>query len=357
LSICIMTSVFSIGEVSASATNGTCGDDLTYVLDDNGTMTISGTGTILDLDGGGTAFRQSIKKIEINAPITRIENFTFNTCDIQEIIIPETVTSIGENAFYLCDRLQKIFLYDNIKSIEEEAFLGCSNLREIFYAGSKNQWSSVNIGISNDRFEHIPVTYNSNISDFYKTTSLVSYEYSDVKTGNSIVEQGTLEGNTNWILYDNGTLVIGGYGEMERFYSGSSKAPWHSLKSQIKSVIINEGITNISSASFFECSNLEKIVIPNSIAEVENDAFEECVNLKKVYYEGDLESWLHIDFSFGSVSSPTSYGAELYVAGKLIKDVVIPSSIIEIKNDTFYGCTSIETVKIPNNVYRISDYW
>ncbi len=82
--------------------------------------------------------------------------------------------------------------------------------------------------------------------------------------------------------------------------------------------------------------------------------FIDCTGLKKVYYKGDLESWLRIEFE-DYYSNPCCNGAELYLNGTIVKDVVIPDRVTSIGDNAFSGCTSLTSVTIPDRVTSIGD--
>ena len=131
---------------------GTCGDHLTYVLDTDGTMTISGTGEIRSFnadsrDSDYRFYRNSIRRVIIENGTTAIGDYAFgdlssmfigipvtNLFDkLESIIIPNTVTRIGNNAFRNCDSLISITLPNSVKTIGTEAFYSCSGLESITF--------------------------------------------------------------------------------------------------------------------------------------------------------------------------------------------------------------------------------
>ena len=128
--------------------------NLTWKLDANGTLTISGTGTMKDYDYNNNPSpanqkKGSVKKVVIKDGVTSIGNFAFYNCtsltsitipdsvtsielaafnncnNLTSITIPDSVTSIGDSAFELCNKLSSITLSNNITSIGNWAFHGC----------------------------------------------------------------------------------------------------------------------------------------------------------------------------------------------------------------------------------------
>ena len=81
-----------------AVSNGTCGENATWVLDDAGKLTISGTGAMSDISGSSPWHGQSINEVVIENGISRIGNYAFYGDSISKITIPESVSSIGKGA-------------------------------------------------------------------------------------------------------------------------------------------------------------------------------------------------------------------------------------------------------------------
>ena len=109
--------------------------NLTWTLDAEGTMTISGEGAMKDYaynTDNSPAFNNSnIKKVVIANGVTSIGNYAFCNCSkLASIEIPEGVTSIGNYAFYNCGGLTSIKIPETVKNIGKGAFAGCGGLRK-----------------------------------------------------------------------------------------------------------------------------------------------------------------------------------------------------------------------------------
>lgn len=106
---------------------GKLGDNVTWSLDDKGTLTISGKGAISDYTDGGAPFanNEQIKNLIIDEGITHIGNYVFSSChNIQSIELPESLTGIGEYVFENCSSLTNIDIPDSVTSIGQFAFSG-----------------------------------------------------------------------------------------------------------------------------------------------------------------------------------------------------------------------------------------
>lgn len=154
-----------IARDAAMAYSGTCGENLTWTLDEN-TLTISGTGDMDDfashespwddyeshihyvvIEDGVTGigdyafyFLQGIKSIELPETVTRIGDDAFYYCEnLTAISIPDNVDCIGSGAFSYCRRLLSIAIPDGVTAIESYTFMGCSALTSITIPDSVTQ--------------------------------------------------------------------------------------------------------------------------------------------------------------------------------------------------------------------------
>lgn len=119
--------VYGVEEVP---TSGTCGDNLTWTLSDDGTLTISGTGRMDNFYGFNGNSR--IKKVIIEEGVTSIGDETFWDCaSLEEIAIPSSVESIGEQAFAGCESLKVVVVPDGVTKLGAGAFIACSGLTKV----------------------------------------------------------------------------------------------------------------------------------------------------------------------------------------------------------------------------------
>lgn len=113
--------------------SGTCGENLTWTLDKNGVLTISGTGEM-----GETSYENSpwekelVKIIVIESGVTSISEYAFKDCtNLLKISISDTVQSMGYGTFYGCTNLESVKLPSELKTISGCMLLGCKKVTEI----------------------------------------------------------------------------------------------------------------------------------------------------------------------------------------------------------------------------------
>ncbi|MFQ9104537.1 MAG: leucine-rich repeat protein [Oscillospiraceae bacterium] len=200
------------GDVIASGECGKNGDNLTWVLTGDGTLTISGSGEMenytdssvapwysnrtkilsavvepgvesvgnyafysclklasVSLPGGvksigESAFQDCAKltAVEIPEGVTSIGSSAFSGCSgLTSVTIPDGVTSIGGNAFWYCSSLSSVTIPESVTSIGSAAFQACSRLKHVYYGGSDLQWKEIEIGKYNSELTKATIHYAS----------------------------------------------------------------------------------------------------------------------------------------------------------------------------------------------------
>ena len=116
----------------------------------------------------------------------------------------------------------------------------------------------------------------------------------------------------------------------------------------LTSVTIGDSVTSIGEWAF-GCAGLTSITIPDSVTSIGEYAFYGCTRLTSIYYAGSLEQWLSISFS----SNFCSNGADLYINGTKLTDLMIPDSVTGIGKYAFSGYKGLTSVTIPASVTSI----
>ena len=380
LVLCLIFTLLPMSAFADTVASGTCGKNLTWTLDSEGTLTISGEGKMNDFSSGGNnvaPWWDSIKNVIVNDGVTSIGTYAFYNCnDLTNVTIPSTVTSIGRFAFYNCSNLSNVTIPNSVTSIEMSAFLGCNSLTSIVIPDSvafisNRAFSSCNslTSITVDKGNKNYCSDNGVLFNKVKT-ELHSYPAGRASTSYIVPESVTSIGpaaffgsiNITNVVMSNSVTSIGEHA----FYNCSS----------LTSVEIPNSVTSIGAAAFKECSSLPSVEIPNSVTSIEDHAFYNCSSLKditlgsgvksigvdafdnnkstvvaNVYYNGNIVSWLGISFA-SSLSNPC-YRGHLFFNGKLVTDIVIPDGVTSIGNYAFYSCSRLNSVEISDSVTGI----
>ena len=138
-SLCVCLSSVAFAEEVAS---GTCGENLTWVFDNEGTLTISGSGEMDNYERDYSAndkynmpwdsYRKDVKRVVIEDGVVSIGNYAFTICNnMTSADLADSVTQIGAFSFAGCFQLENILLPEGLISIGEQAFNNCFELSEI----------------------------------------------------------------------------------------------------------------------------------------------------------------------------------------------------------------------------------
>ena len=171
---------------------------------------------------------------------------------------------------------------------------------------------------------------------------------------------GTCGDNLQWKLTDEGVLTITGIGEMKDW--GRNARPW-SPYSDVKQVIIGDGVTTIGGSAFSYCSSLTSLTIPNSITDIGSSAFSGCSSLTSVTIGNSVTEIGGYAFSGCSSltsvtigNSVTDIGSSAFSGCSSLTSVTIGNSVTTIGSGAFFSCSSLTSVTIGNSVTEIGYY-
>ena len=232
----------------------------------------------------------SPKKVELNCDT--ISRWLSRNTSIEEIIIGNSVTSIGEDAFYECTGLTSVEIPNSVTSIGSEAFRGCSGLTSVVIGNSVTSigssafksctgLTSVEIpnsvtSIGSDAFDYCTnlktVINFSNITFSKGSSSNGDIAYNANKVFNA--PNGFIDGDFVWFENEDGMTLAGYLGDATELtlpvdYNGKN-------------------VTSIGNDAFYGCTGLTSIGIPNSVTSIGDEAFYGCIALKTVINNSNL---------------------------------------------------------------------
>lgn len=220
----------------------------------------------------------------------------------------------------------------------------------------------------------------SNVSCQLSDIGFISYVNNDTPTLPKIEESGEEEDDDNptgkcgaectWTLdKETGTLTISGtsviYDSNPSYYPSDTN--WcddykNDYKDQIKTVIIEEGVTGIGHYAFYNCKNLKSITIPDSATFIGPYAFQDCRSLKSInipYGVTDIGNHVFSScISLQSISIPdsvTNIGTYAFYACSSLQRITLPNSVTNIESCAFYSCENMTSIIIPDSVKNIED--
>ena len=269
--------------------SGTCGDNLTWAIDCDGELTISGKGKMMDFFENGSdddrpwaSYISDIKSVVIEDGVTTIGVLAFFNCSyLTSVTIGNSVTSIGEDAFMDCRSLTTVTIPNNVTKLDYGVFYYCTGLTSITCAAFAPPTCGNDCFYNVDK--SIPV-YVPEVSVLdYKNDAGWSYFTNIQGTLPCSAISGTCGANLTWTLDCDSVLTISGTGAMTEFFGESSDdRPWAHCLAYIKSVVIEEGVTSIGMGAFYDCKALTSVTIPSSVTSIGYGAFLNCSGLASI---------------------------------------------------------------------------
>ena len=351
-----VTAITATSECSDAGQSGTTGS-LSWSLDDEGTLTITGKGNmtsskpwldysdsifdviigdqITSISSGAFKDCTNLENVFIGSSVKIIgggsysQNGAFSGCtSLSSVNIPDSVEEIHGYAFYGCKSLTAISLGQNCVSINAHAFFECSRLASI---DLKNVQTIGNSAFYSSGLKTVDVpdsVTSLGTEAFYGCTSLVSAAIGDSLRAvpDSVFRNCTaLES----VEIGNSVKTIGGgsYSQNGAFSGCTS----------LSSVNIPDSVEEIHGYAFYGCKSLTAISLGQNAVSIERSAFENCNRLASI----DLENVQTIGIN------------AFYSSG--LRTVDIPDSVISLGNNAFYGCTSLASVTIGDSLRTIPD--
>ena len=287
-----------------------------YKLDLSGVSIVEGGKKYLDTNNGIHKTNNELVGGEHHYGVDKaneIGDYLFACCPkLKTVILPPSITSICNNAFYHCGSLESISLPDRLEKIGEHAFRGCKNLSMVELPNSLNTLG---------RFA---------FADDHNLRNI------NIPESITIIDDYTFDGCNS-----------------------------------LNSIELPESLNKIGLAAFRKCNSLQRIFIPRNVNNIESDAFSSCTNLEEIIVDSNNEWYSDIDgvlFSNNQrliqypagkedwqyiIPEGVSLSSGAFWGNKYLVNIVLPQSLTELLGHTFEDCISLSEITIPEHVLTL----
>lgn len=325
-------SPISYGKAATATGSGSCGDNASWTLSADGTLTISGSGPIQNTIEGATLWTDLnvyIKKVVIQNGITSIGDYAFWNCpqlssvsipssvtyissmafercrNLKEVTIPNSVTSMGNAVFSGCIQLESVSLSNQLTVIPDSTFNFCMSLKGITIPASIKE---IGIGAFASAFDpnaNVKLVVPSTVKKVYYT----AFAWSGLKSVEWNAQDSRLDGSM--------------------FY----------MNKHLESVLLNDSIIEFGEETFAFCHRLKSIKMPKNLQRTESNIFLDCYALESITIPTAI----------------TQISAGLFCECMSLEEVILHEGITEIGNNAFNGC-GIKSIVIPASVKSIGEW-
>ena len=281
-----------------------------------------------------------LTSITIPNSVTSINEYAFYCCrSLTSINIPDGVTSIGEYAFADCRNLTSIIIPNSVTSIGSRAFLGCSNLTSVYCKATTppSVHNSTFDGNAAGRKIYVPASsvkayktakgWKSYVSD------IVGYDF---ETGEIVPDLET----ANKIWYTNGSTTDATIPSNTNVFGSNIISNAYNSEKESWVIEFDEYITSIGEGAFYGCSSLTSINIPDSVTSIGYSAFLNCRSLTSINIPDGV----------------TSIGEGAFYGCNSLTSINIPDNVTSIGYSAFMNCRSLTSINIPDGVTSIGVY-
>ena len=362
---------------------------LEFASNGDGTCYVKGIGNCTDINLVIPEYAPNGEKVVAigsNAFYNLYGKHTFTS-----LIIPGTVQSIGEDAFYMCSKLTRVSIGTGVSSIGEFAFYECKNIKSITIPGTVKTIGTLAFSYSQMTSAKLCEGVEAFNGAFYKCSKLKIITIPGTVT--EITDEAFVWcSNLQYVTIGEGVTRIG-----EKAFNNTALIDViipDSVKEigcrafeycdDLRSVIIGDGVETIGQQAFFECTNISDLTMGKNVKTIEGEAFRRCYNLENVVLPDTLETieyWAFLDCGLTSIVIPNSVKEmgnsvfqdtplETAVLGngltaipddafrecELLREINIPEEITSIGADAFYGCKSLMSIDLPEGITTIGKW-
>ena len=364
-----ITVLMTDGPSGGCGVNGSDDYSVRWVLGEDGTMTISGTGAMCDEETPWWEFRSQINRVVIESGVTTVGSNTFNNCDnltavelpdtltaigdyafawsnVAEITIPDGVVTIGAGAFWET-KIVDVVIPDSVTTIGESAFRYCWEMKTLHLGSGLTTVE----GYAFDRCEAAVTLSADNRALVLEDNALLNAE----KT--RLIQY--FEGPKDTDRAEAYTIPTG----VEEICDGA-----FDCCDDLKTIVIPDTVQRIGQEAFGQCSSLEGLTIPASVTKIESSAFlynkypvhvaaanTAYCSEDGVVYSKNKDTLCYAGAATGAYSIPNgvAFIGDTAASGAAITSLTLPASVEKIGDEAFQDCEQLQTLTFLGSIKEI----
>lgn len=350
---CPMLYSIPAGAADTAQTSGNCGadgDNLTWNLDDNGVLTISGSGKMADFGNStGTAApwtRSAVKKVILDSGVTSVGDYAFYYCpNLSGVTLPEGVTSIGDWAFsggeYVYDlsfSLETLTLPESLNSIGNQAFMNLKSLSElnipesVSFIGANALLNTAWFDAKKEAAGESPIYINSILID------------ASAASGDVVIPDGT-KGVAGYAISGNKNVTSVTVPDSVTYLGD------HAFEycSNVSSVTLGSGLRSIGEYAFCGCNEMTTITIPAKVDSIGDLAF--CaISLEQINVAASNPYFASAD---GVLYDKEKTDLICYPIARAGASYTVPKTVKTISPYAVYNSSALEEITLPDGLTEI----
>ena len=339
---CVLATPALAADTVASGTCGAEGDNLTWTLDSEGVLTISGTGAMEDYSSyryvPWYANCDSIKTVSIGSGVTSVGTDAFFYCrNLTGVMIPDSVTSIGDFAFQNCSSLTDITIPKSVTSIGGSAFRNCSSLTDITIP---ERVTCIGVSAFDNCSSLSSLTLGGGLTSIGSSAFQSCSSLTDVTIPDSVTSIGVAAFYNCSNLQDVNVTSMDAWCRIafgDRYATPMFYAKNFCLNGEkVVSVAVPQGVT-VLEYTFYGFKDLIQVTLPSSMTRIGEQAFRGCSSLVSITIP----------------DSVTSIGDQAFYGCSSLARITIGSGVVSIGREAFRDCSSLVNITIPDSVASI----
>ncbi|MBR6440457.1 MAG: leucine-rich repeat protein, partial [Bacteroidales bacterium] len=293
---------------------------------------------------------KSLTEVVIPSSVTQIGDYAFyGHTNLTSVTIPNAVTRIRPYAFQGCTGLMSLTLPSSVTHIESSAFKDCTGLTTISIPNSV-------IYLGSNAFQNCTSLTSATLSN--ALTSIGSYIFSGCTSLTFVAIPNSVTRIDSYAFYDCSRLSSLTFGNSVTSIGSNAFSGCKTLTT----LTLPNSLTRIDFAAFENCSGLTSVALPNTLTQLGSTVFRSCRNLTNITIPSNvsvIQSQLFEDcYNLRSVTffnMPTSMGSYSFSNCYKLSHVAIPNSVTQLAYGAFWCCTGLESVTFGNSLSSIGN--